>query len=184
MELNANININNDQLRDLVTAVEDSIDIDDKVESYLIDNLETHVKDLINENVDDQVESYLDDNLESRVERLMDNFNINDYIDINDEAAGLLDSYSPGNGCSLGSLFTEAIFNAIKYMIRHDQFFEELKSLVDDAIKESARKELELELSKELREKYFAEFSNQLNSLQDFQKETNSLNTNVEIKYY
>lgn len=62
------------------------------------------------------VKQYMDmDDLASSVQEHLDIAET-----ISDEAYSLLGNYSPGNGCSLGDAFTDAIKNAIEYLIRNN----------------------------------------------------------------
>lgn len=85
-------------------VAEDYLDIDDIVEKV---NMNIDYSDLASE-----VSDYLD--LDDISERVRSD------IDLEDTAYDLLNSYTPANACSLGKKFTEAIADAIGYLIETD----------------------------------------------------------------
>lgn len=173
MDINANINIDDTQLNELVSIVRDSIDLTDDIESYLNDNVEDHVKtsidDCIDNVIDDKIECYLDDNLESRVERELANMDFSDYFDAESEARRLLSNYNPNSSCSTGMAFRDAISETIAYLnVNSDTFKnsildivrDSIKDLVKESISEMVREELQKGITNTIKAEIFSNLRN------------------------
>lgn len=157
MDINANINIDDTQLNELVSIVKDSLDLTDDIESYLNDNVDDHVKTSIDDHIgdilDDRIESYFEDNLDSAVERAVDRMDLSSYFDAEAEARNLLNSYDPASSCSTGVAFRDAVASTIAYLQSNDEAFKNeilnvVKNSVADIVKSSIADLVNEQLSK------------------------------------
>ena len=127
MDFNANISISETDFDTYVGDLIDSrFDLDD-LASKVVENLDT--SDIVS-----QVEEQID--IDRIIQDVIDQIDINDIAndirsDIRDEgyvqeddieglARDLLSSYTPGNHCSTGNAFTEAISRGLFYMIKEN----------------------------------------------------------------
>lgn len=154
--INASISLNDEDLANLVVAIEGDLterikneiaengtvpDIDEKIESWIEENLD------IDDTIDDRISHYMDYNFD--LDNHLSNVNLSDYIDTDNsidegEVQSLLNSYSPGNGCSTGNAFTDALARGFKYIAHHYEgevkptiawiMRDELKTAVDAAV--------------------------------------------------
>lgn len=130
MDFNANISISETDFDTYVGDLIDSkIDIDD-LASRVAENIDI-------DDITDSVASNLD--YGDVADKVFDAIDINDFLDYSDIAdhvsreietitegdidqiaMNLLESYVPGNGCSLGRAFTDAIASGLKYILEND----------------------------------------------------------------
>lgn len=132
-----------------ITLNEDSVEQLSKVINVsLSDKLVDTLKDDINESLDfeSKITDWADDYLEERVESVIENSNwfvsairdeveekienmdMNEYVDIDDidyenVARDLLENYSPTIDCSTSNAFTNAVRDAVRYMLLKDSDF-------------------------------------------------------------
>lgn len=138
------VNINEEAFK---SAVQN--EIANIIEETVTKEIENNVGDLVESTLEEKlsdIESYVDipdlvDKIEDRLnyDEITDNVydridlsdlasSVSDYMDdtdVEDKAQSLLNSYDPGNSCSLGRSFTEAIKSGIEYLLESDPFFRE-----------------------------------------------------------
>jgi len=141
---------------DLASKVVEHIDIDEIVQS--IDY--SDVADKVSDNLDySEIAREVYDELD--YDRIADCVESN--LDVSYEAEKLLESYSPGNGCNLGSAFTSAIHSGMSYIFEEN--YEDIKNvlikmlfgnIIDDCINDAKpqiiREYLEQERIKKIEE--------------------------------
>lgn len=131
-----------EDLQDKVQSAIDDCDFSDKIESAIEDY-----------DFDDKVQNWFDYNLdiESEVKDQIENMDLSQNLDIENEARNLLESYSPINQCGTGMAFTNAIEEAVRYLLLKDNDFVvhiakaleklEKKKLMEE-VRDSVREEL------------------------------------------
>lgn len=137
------VNINEESFKEAIGK-----EIANIIEETVSNEIENNVGDLIEKTLEEKlsdIESYVD--MQDLSDKVQDNIDIDhifdlvndrldlhdlardlrDYIDIDFDAASeandLLSSYTPGNGCSLGNAFTEAIRDGVVYLLQSDSLF-------------------------------------------------------------
>ena len=101
------------------------------------------MEDIVNDHLDyDKITDYISDQVTSLVEdQVRIELNDTDFSEIvNDQVEYLVTSYSPGNGCGIGSAFTSAIHSGIVYLLESN---EDLRKMIANAIKETTPEEVE-----------------------------------------
>lgn len=151
-EINASINIHENQYETIADAIYDYI--------------EDRLRDDVERNIDFDIPI---------TEWMNDNFNIRDYIesdieeyiDFESAAQNLLSNYNPSTSCTTGKIFTEAVGKAIRYIFLKDhEMAEDIKRAMNTFDKISARNNFLEEEEAALKEKHFAEFKRELELLQ------------------
>lgn len=147
MEIKANIEVDESELTSLIL-------------STFKDNA-SDIVDAADDRLDSYIESWFDSNFNLRDE--LRNIDIEDYIDLpdsridEDDVVDKLDSYRPGNGCSLGNAFTEAVMKAFKFAAHDSEYKDEVKQtiiwIVKDSMNQIIRDEFESQLKVIINEK-------------------------------
>lgn len=166
-EINAKITLDEESLNSIIENIDDvlvdrikeeisvEIDLDDKIENWVESNLD----------IDDRIESWVESNLDVEddisdwmsnhfdIDDYLCNVNLGDYIVKDDDytaiAEDLLHDYSPTSTCTTSAAFTEAIFDAVRYLLlTNSDFTENIIKAIDrfnkkqsEAIEEQMRKE-------------------------------------------
>ena len=164
-EIKVNLGIDDDAIASLIEAMEDQII--EKVK----DDLETSLSESIRENleIDDDISNWMDYHFD--IDDYLRDKDLTEYIDIpsvdvdiEDKAQGLLESYSPLNGCRTGELFTQAVNKAVRYLLLKDNDF--VQHIVDAAEKNAQNKiiaDTKDSLIKEIKPAMYDEFRKELN---------------------
>ena len=170
MDFNANISVSETDFETYIgNIVDERIDYDD-LASKVVEHIDIDeiVQSIDYSDVADRVQSNLDYSELAReiydeldIDRIADS--VNENLDVSYEAEKLLESYSPGNGCNLGSAFTSAIHSGMSYIFEEN--YEDIKStlikmlfgnIIDDCINEAKpqiiREYLEMERMKKIEE--------------------------------
>lgn len=150
MEIKANIEVDESELTNLIlnTFKDNASDIvdaaDDRLDSY--------------------IESWFDSNFSLRDE--LHNLDLEDFIDLpdgsidEDEVINKLDSYRPGNGCSLGNAFTDALAKGFKFIAHDSEYKDEVKQtilwIIKDNTNQIIREEFESQIKTVINEKLAA----------------------------
>lgn len=128
-EINAKITLDEESLNSIIENIDDAlvdrikeelsveIDLDDRIENWFDTNIDvsSEISDWMSSNFD------IDDHLSD--------VNLNDYIDKDDDytsiAEDLLRQYAPTSTCSTSNAFTNAVFDAVRYLLLTDSDFTE-----------------------------------------------------------
>lgn len=131
-----------------------TINLEESFFDELVEKMETNIDNLVDEKVNEKVDDSLDDKVTYYMENelnisdhisdwMSSNFDIaeelthidlTDEIDINydDVAQTLLEQYNPINACTTSRLFTEAIAQAIRYLLlRDNEIVESIEKALD-----------------------------------------------------
>jgi hypothetical protein len=129
--INVTMGIDDEAIEKLAQKVVGSIDIQDHIDmSEIIDNrIETYDFDgIIDQWIDYNLD--FDSKVSNALPDALSDINFKDYIDTDDfeidaesEARSLLENYSPLASCSTGQAFTDAIEDAIRYLLLKDNDF-------------------------------------------------------------
>lgn len=150
MEIKANIEVDESELTSLIleTFKENASDIvdaaDDRLDSY--------------------IESWFDSNFNLRDE--LRHLDLEDFIDFpdsnidDDDIINKLDTYRPGNGCSVGNAFTEAIARGFKFIAHDSEYKDDVKQtilwIIKDSMNQIIRDEFESQIKAVINEKLAA----------------------------
>lgn len=164
-EIRASISINAQDLANLVSIeAAENIDIDEKIQGWIDNNSDYIVQALpiddqiqnwfendfdiddVSDKINDVINEYMSSDFD--IEDYLSNVDLSEYIDHSElevdehQIRDLLGSYNPGNGCSTGNAFTDALARGFKYLAHHetDEIKQTLRWLLRDVIKEEIEK--------------------------------------------
>jgi hypothetical protein len=157
--IDVTLGINEEALEKLAQKVIESIDIQDHLDmSQVVDNrIEAYDFDgIIEQWVDYNFD--INDKVSDALPDALSDINFKDYIDTDDfeidaesEARSLLENYSPISSCSTGEAFTNAIEDAVRYLLLKDNDFvihiaKALEKLEKKKLMEEVRESIKEEL--------------------------------------
>jgi hypothetical protein len=142
-EINAKITLDEESLYSIIENIDDALvdrikeelsvesDFDHKIGAWADDNLDDKIERWIETNLDieDDISDWIDSNFDLDSYLQNGDINLNDYIDKDDDytsiAEDLLNQYSPTSTCTTSAAFTEAIFDAVRYLLLTNSDFTE-----------------------------------------------------------
>lgn len=130
-EINAKITLDEESLNSIIENIDDAlvdrikeelsveIDLDDRIENWFDTNID----------VSSEISNWMDQFFD--IDDHLSNVNLNDYIDKDDDddhtsiAEYLLNQYAPTSTCPTSNAFTNAVFDAVRYLLLTNSDFTE-----------------------------------------------------------
>lgn len=156
-KITVDITLGESSVEDLSQIVSDSLS-DKLIDTLKADleenfNIEDQINDWANEHLDDRVESVIENSnwfvaaIRDEVVDKIEDMDLNDYLDIDNDYDGiarkLLEDYSPLTNCQTAEAFTNAVRDAIRFMLLKDLDF---VSDIQKALDRQKRKEITEEI--------------------------------------
>lgn len=166
-------------ISEITENVNDSVkdNIIDEIKADLKADLATELKDEIEDSFDfnEKIDKWMGWNFD--ISDYLENVNFRDYLDLEDfdveeKAKDLLRSYSPTNPCVTGKAFTEAVADAVRYLLLDNEYVDYLARALDRNQKAKMKNEIE----ENLRQKHFNEFKAELEKLSSVPEQNIAVN--------
>jgi hypothetical protein len=184
-EINAKITLDEESLNSIIENIDDVLVDRIKEELSVETDYDDQISDWADRNLDDKIEEWFNDNIDidDKINDYMQDFNIRDYqddldldsyIDGESIARNLLGQYSPTNNCSTSQAFTEAVLDALRYLLLQDDNVayvvraierynrHQIKKEFEEQIKLQTIEQLRESIEAETRAKHFDEFAKQV----------------------
>lgn len=174
-ELNVTLGIEGYSLDKFVLAIEEKLDIVDKIEEQITDRFDTvfedtlddklsekitdEVKNVVNDIIDDRIESRVGSEVEHYMQyefdmnsAVQDAMNDSDIAEqISNHIEELLTSYRPAYACNVGDKFTEAVGKAIAFIFEEqDNQTNNLAILIKNAIENAVSLETKEQMKQDI----------------------------------
>lgn len=196
-EINAKITLDEESLNNIIESIDDVLvdrikeelsvesDFEQNIDAWVDDNLDDKIDTWADSNLDDKIDQWFGDNIDidEKIDNYMQDFNINDYldnldldgfIDSDSIAYTLLNQYSPTSNCSTSEAFTEAVLDALRYLLLQDDNVayvvraierynrHQIKKELEEQIKIQTIEQMRESIEAETRQKHFDEFAKQV----------------------
>jgi hypothetical protein len=140
-EINAKITLDEESLNSIIESIDDALVDRIKEELSVESDFDHNIGAWADDNLDDKIESWVDTNLDIdgdisewmssnfNIDDYLSDVNLNEYLDHDDDhtyiAETLLNQYSPTSTCTTSTAFTNAIFDAVRYLLLTNSDFTE-----------------------------------------------------------
>jgi hypothetical protein len=184
-EINAKITLDEESLNSIIDSIDDALVDRIKEELSVETDFDEQIGDWADRNLDDKIDEWFNDNIDidDKINDYMQDFNIRDYqddldidnaIDGDSIARNLLNQYSPTSNCSTSAAFTDAVFDALRYLLLQDENVvyvvraierynrHQIKKELEEQIKIQTIEQMRESIEAETRAKHFDEFTKQV----------------------